>query len=476
MNSESKGGTVSGGGATSSVAAGGGAAGSLEAGSAAIPNPGLNVLGRKIAFSTLVQYAGKLIQMGLAMLTLKLISNFLSAGDYGAYAKVTEFALFFSTMANLGIFGNLVRVMADRPRDGAVFFNALVLRLLTAAAFFIPALAYLVLSGGMVGAGGLGAGGQVFLYGSVLFFGALLFDFITSVCDGMLQANYMMGRATLALVSGRIVNYALTLALIKAVLVSGSAESVFMLFAATFAGSIVTAALSIFFVRSRIDWSWNLNKSLIAKLFLAGLPFGIINIINNLYFRFLPDLFAQNALTEAQFGSFNVSFRIAQVASLFSTFLMFSVLPGFKEYIDAGHFHKARQLFGRVWKILLTAGVLLVAGGSLFGGVAIELLTHKKFILPELWFVLPLMLLLAAISYGYDLVLIILFALEEDLWFLKMEFIALAVSGGIFLSTFLVEEPLTKMLLILLAAIYGETFMVVNGSLRVRKSLAKRGP
>jgi len=353
-----------------------------------------------------------------------------------------------------------VRVMADRPRDGAVFINAMLLRLVTGAAFFIPAVLYLY----------TGGGDMVFIYGSLLFFGALFFDYITSVCDGMLQANYLMGRATTALVAGRIVNFGATILLTKQLLEPGATVSTSFLFAATFAGSIVTALLSVYFVRKKLDWSWRPDKALIVRLFLAGLPFGIINIINNLYFRFLPDYFAQGALSEAQFAGFNVSFRIAQVASLFSTFLMFSMLPGFKEYLDGKHWQKAKVLLDRVWKILLVAGVVLVAGGSLFGNFAIELLTHKKFILPELWFVLPLMLLLAAVSYGYDLILITLFAMEKDLWLMKREMLALGLAGVILALTGLFPDAGVKVALIIFSAIAGETFMVVSGLMKIRKS------
>jgi O-antigen/teichoic acid export membrane protein len=424
-----------------------------------VPNPPLNLLGRRIAFSTLVQYGGKLVQMVLAMLTLKLISNFLSAGDYGVYAKITEYALFFSTIANLGIFGNLVRVMADRPRDGSIFINALLLRLATGLAFFIPAVLFI-----------LPGGDSTFIYGTLLFFGALFFDYITSVCDGMLQANYLMGRATVALVAGRVVNFGATFLLTRQMLDPSAASSASLLFAATFAGSIVTALFSIYFVRSRLVWSLKPDFPLMMRLFTAGLPFGIINIINNLYFRFLPDYFAQSALTEEQFGSFNVSFRIAQVASLFSTFLMFSVLPGFKEYLDGKHWQKARVLLDRVWKILLGAGVLLVVGGSFFGGVAIEMLTHKKFILPELWFMLPMMLLLAAVSYGYDLILITLFAMEKDIWLIKREFIALSIAGLILAASTLFPDQQLKIGLIILSALAAESFMVVSGLVRIGKS------
>ncbi len=422
-----------------------------------IPNPPLSLLGRKIAFSSLVQYAGKVLQMVLAMITLKLISNFLSENDYGIYAKISEYALFFSTAANLGIFGNLVRMMADKPKDGVIFINALFLRIFTCALFFIPAVIYLALQGS----------DNVFLLGTLLFFGALFFDYVTSVCDGMLQANYMMGRANIALVAGRVINCAGVYLLLKSVLTVDDPANIALIFSATFAGSIVTSLISLYFVRQKIDWSWKINLMMMKEVFIKSLPFGIINILNSLYFRFLPDYFAQSALTNSQFAGFNISFRISQVLSLFSTFLMFSVLPGFKEYVDQKHWQKAHILFKRIWKLLLIAGLLLVVFGSLFGGTAIELLTHKKFILPEFWFVLPLMLLLAAVSYGYDLILITIFALEKDIWLIRRECIALVLALLVFSCSYLFEAEQTKLLLIILAAITGESFMVISGIVKI---------
>jgi len=65
------------------------------------PNPSLNLLGRKIFFSALVQYAGRALLLVLATLTIKLIANFLSESNYGVYATISEYALFLSMAANL---------------------------------------------------------------------------------------------------------------------------------------------------------------------------------------------------------------------------------------------------------------------------------------------------------------------------------------------------------------------------------------
>lgn len=429
------------------------------------PNPALPLLGRKIAFSTLIQYGGKILQIIFASLALKQISSFLSDAGYSNYAAITEFALFVSMLGNLGIFSNLIRLLADHPRDGKVFSQTLFLRVISALLIFLLSLICLW---------GINSD-AIFIMGSALFLGALFFDYITSVCDSMLQANYLMGRATFALVLGRVINLGLIMVIIKSLgAESDLTTALALIFAATLFGSFCTAALSFYFVRQKIQLQWHLDWAFILKVFRTSLPFGLINIFNNLYFRFLPDYYAHQALTDSEFNSFTISFRIAQVLSLASTFLMFSVLPGLTQYIDQEHWGKARLLIRKITLLLVVAAILLVSVGSVIGPFAIELLTHKKYFLPDYWFIFPMMLLLAGISYLYDLLLIVLFALKDEINFLKGEIVALALALILFLFSQSFTDHHLQLFLILLGALTGEAFMVIRSFFILRRHLAHK--
>jgi O-antigen/teichoic acid export membrane protein len=237
------------------------------------------------------------------------------------------------------------------------------------------------------------------------------------------------------------------------------------------AGSILTAGLSLYFVSKKIEWSWMINGALILKVFETSLPFGIINIVNNLYFRFLPDYLSHQFLDDKHFASFSLSFRVAQVLSLASTFLMFSALPALADSIEEGRVEQAAKIYRSIRKILFGGGAALVVFGSLLGPWVLTLLTHEKYNLPEFWFVLPMMMLLAAISYGYDLVLLTLFAAGEDVWYMKREFLALLAAGVFFGGSFLSTDPTTKMALILVGAIVGELFMVLSGMRKLKQEV-----
>ncbi len=202
---------------------------------------------------------------------------------------------------------------------------------------------------------------------------------MTSVCDGMLQANYLMGRATLALVLGRVISLIALYLIIRYTDTTTMSDfsAVMIIFASLVAGSLAIFLLSFYFVARRIHLNWTIDRDFMWSIFRTGLLFGIINVINSLYFRFLPDYFSHLALTSAEFAIFNISFRISQIMSLLSTFLMFSALPGLREYIADKHWQKLRKLYSKIVLVLGSAGIGLIVFGSLLGPTVIKLVTNE---------------------------------------------------------------------------------------------------
>ncbi len=412
-------------------------------------------LKNKIVWSTVAQLLAKVVQIVLGVVAIRMVTAALGPDEFGLYGKISEYALFFSVAANLGIFGNTVRKMSEAPHDGRLFVNALLLRMATASLFFV-----------------LGAvlawvwnHDWNFVMGILFFMGSLFFDYVTSVCDATLQANYKMGRASAALVAGRLSNLMIIFLLVN-VDIPHLAPFYFL---GPLASSVVTAGLSILFVRQIIKFHWELDIALLRMLFLTGLPFGIINILNNLYFRFLPSYFAAHTLSDAQFGSYNICLHIASTASLLSTLIMFSSLPALKQAIEKKETQRVRELLKILKKSLFILALVMVIGGSFIAPYAIEILSGKVFIIAELWFILPLLMVLAAVSYFYDLVLITLFAFEEDLWLIKREGFALLVGVCLLFSSLLLDNPIHQMFMILIAAIAAEGTTTYLGLKKIRE-------
>jgi O-antigen/teichoic acid export membrane protein len=422
----------------------------------------LATLSQKITFSSLVQYAGKIIQILLATISLKLVSGFLQQHDYGMYATITEYCLFLSAAANLGLFANIVRKMADKPRDSSIFINALLLRVFSAFILFVIGLLYLGMSGA----------NEVLLIGSAIFLISLFLDYITSICDAVLQVHYRMGQAMVALILGRIVNVILIWYFIGHY--SNGQAAIIPLLTITISGAFVTAITSLLLVIKKLDWHWHWNPQLMWQILCISIPFGLINVINNLYFRFLPDYFAHQVLTEAQFATFALSFRIMQVLALASTFVMFSALPALTAMIDEKKFDQAYQLYRKISRLLIGGGVVLVTLGSLLGPTALALVTHQKYVLADLWFVLPMMLFLAAISYGYDVTLITLFALGKEKWWLARETIVLIIALLLFSMSYFIANSFVNLCWIMSTAIIAELSIVLMGVRKVSHELKRR--
>ncbi len=415
----------------------------------------LTTLSQKITFSSLIQYAGKIVQIVLATISLKLVSGFLQQHDYGVYATITEYCLFLSAAANLGLFANIVRKMADHPRDSGIFINALLLRVFSALVLFVIGILYLGISGA----------NEVLLIGSAVFLVSLFLDYITSICDAVLQVHYRMGQAMVALILGRIVNVILIWYFISHY--SNGEASIVPLLTITIGGALVTAISSVLLVIKKLDWHWHWSPKLMGQLLWISIPFGLINVINNLYFRFLPDYFAHQVLTESQFATFALSFRIMQVMALASTFVMFSALPALTAMIDEKKFEQAHQLYRKISRLLIGGGIVLVTLGSLLGPTVLALVTHQKYVLADLWFVLPMMLLLAAISYGYDVTLITLFALGKEKWWFARETIVLIIALLLFGLTYFIGNSFLSLCWIISAAIIAELIIVLLGARKV---------
>ncbi len=422
----------------------------------------LSQISKKITFSSLVQYAGKVVQILLSTISLKLVSGFLSQHDYGIYATITEYCLFLSAAANLGLFANIVRRMADKPRDGGIFLNALFIRLLSAITIFVIGVLYLGISGAS----------DIILIGSLAFLSSLFLDYVTSICDAVLQVQYRMGQAMVALILGRFANV-IALWYFTTHYISG-VGSIFPLLVITIGGALVTALVSVVFVIRKLDWHWHLSTKLMGQILWVSVPFGLINIINNLYFRFLPDYFANRVLTEAQFATFALSFRIMQVLALASTFIMFSALPALTAMIDEKKFAQAYALYRKISRVLIGGGLALVVLGSLLGPTLLTFVTHQKYVLPELWFVFPMMLVLAAISYGYDVTLITLFALGKERWWLARECLVLVVALLLFGLTYLFKDSLTDLWIIVGTAVIAEALIVFLGIRKVTREFRAR--
>jgi O-antigen/teichoic acid export membrane protein len=422
---------------------------------------------KDILWSTFVQLLGKGLHIGIGIVCTKLLTSHLEPSGYGAYGKIAEFALFFSVAGNLGLFGNSVRRFSESPKDIKLLLNTLLLRFFSAMAFYAVGVMYGIFSGFEL----------TFLAGMLLFMSSLLLDQLVTICDGFLQAHYKMGRAVIAHWMGRL---AQLLALVLLTLnpeniLSNADPSIFFL--APLAASAMSLTWSLGFVAKNLGLdalkeTWRqkiVDLKFMKGMLLSSLPFGIINLINNLYYRFLPSLLIAKMVTEAVYGSYSLTLHMAGTASLLSTLLMFSSLPKISQSLEWGLLQEARDLYHRLKNSLWALSIVMVISGSLLAPLAIPLVSNSSFLVNGYGFILPMLLVLTAASYLYDLAMLTLFGLKQEMWFLKREPLALLLASGFFLvAYFVLDNPILQVSFTLLGAIAGESLMAALGMWRLR--------
>lgn len=401
----------------------------------------------------------------MGIVTVKLITNTIGIEQYGLYGKVAEFGINLAVAANLGLFGNTVRKMSPKPKDGTLFISALALRLGVGLLVFGMGMIYTFIY----------IQNPLFQLGLLFLLSSLLFEFASSICNATLQVNYKMGRATFAMLMGRLLELSIVIYMTRL----EALEFYPLFFLAPLAAAALTTCINLYFVKKEINWSWRPQTQIMKALFWTALPFGIINILNNLYYRFFPSFVAGQELSDAQFGSYSIILAMTSTASLLSTFLMFSTLPAFKKALEEGHYKRAQNLYKIAQKTLLIFAPLAILGGLILGPWAIKIVSNENFVKPEMWLPMLLLIVLASLSYFYDLILITLFALEKDIWLLKREFIALCVGalfiGFIFLTgtqifpfSNEIKGP-TALNLSLIGAILSTSTMITLGHRKIKK-------
>ncbi|HEX3318745.1 MAG TPA: flippase [Solirubrobacteraceae bacterium] len=337
-------------------------------------------LGRRVAVNTAAQIAGRAVIVGLAAVSIAVITRYLGPSSYGRYALALSYIQLFGVLADVGLFTIVVREISKRPEQTSrLVGNAMTLRALVSVVVVLLALGVSLL---------LPYTPQVrvaILIAAVPFVLGLLSTSLVTV----FQAQLRMERSVIADVIGR----ASALAAVVVVVVADL--GFYAVVASAAVGAAVTLALTATLVRPLAAIRFAAEPAVWRMLITAALPLGIALTLNEVYFR-ADTLIISLYKSDRQVGLYALAWRVYELVALFPAVIMTSVFPLLSRYVETDE-GRARRLLQGAADMFWAVGLPLAAGGVVLAPGIVQLAGGSGFAASAE----PLQLLLPAGALAY---------------------------------------------------------------------------
>ena len=349
----------------------------------------------KIAFNTLVQIMGRGVVIGFTIITTALLTRRLGVVGYGDYVFITAFLMLFSSLADWGTGIISVREASkDRRLEKKIYGNALILRLITAALSFLiinllilvlPQFSRLVL--------------PAVIASSLLFFWSL-----RTSCQIIFQTKLRFDQHVLVEI------FASGLFALFLVVLLGFSSSLSLIFLALSSASLLAAILALILGRKLTSFDFQPDWQLMRKIMIEALPTGGLLLLFSIYNRI--DIFILQSLKGAEpVGLYGLAYKVHDNLVLGAAFLANAFFPIIAQYGKMSElkkeFEPMREIYQKLFDVLLMAGLAMVALVFIFSPLIIQIIGGGEFAASVL--VLRILVLGTLMAYfnhltGYSLI------------------------------------------------------------------------
>ncbi len=363
------------------------------------------MIARLVALNTIVAAIARFLNTALALVTIGLITRYLSKTAWGEYALILTFGGIFSVLADGGLYQLLVREIS-RPgaNEQKIVNNLFILRLLSG--FFIFGLAPLV--------------ALLFPYSNQAFWGIVLgmlgFWFLsnTQVLMGLFQKYLRLDKVAIAETFGRIVQLILVWFFIKKQL------NFFWIVSALTLGGLANFIWIALEAGRWIKWQWQIDINFWWQSIKQALPLGLAAIFTMIYFSF-DTLILSLWQPAAVVGAYRLSYKVLESLIFFPAMFSGLIMPFLSQ--SAG-FDNQRfcQILQNGQKVLLIFAVPLVLGTFILSPQVIDLLGGGNY--PEAAAILNILIVATGIIFLSTLYSYALIALGKQKVILKISLVA----------------------------------------------------
>lgn len=353
------------------------------------------MLAKKIAINTIVSAVARVAGTVLALVTIGLITRYLTKIEWGEYSIMLTFGGIFAVLADLGLYQLLVREISRPGADEQkVASNIFTIRLLSG--FFIFAAAPLA-------AYFFPYSGQAKL-GILLGMAAFWFLANSQVLMGLFQKHLQMERVAMAEVLGRLVQLGLVWFFIQ------RGYGFFYIVAALSLSGAVNFVLIFFWARRYCDLKLTWDLTYWKYVFKQGYSLAIASILVMIYFS-SDSLFLSILKPAADVGAYRLPYKILESLIFFPAMFVGLIMPLLSRFAPSDPL-KFKEVWQRGQDVLIALALPLVAGTLVLSPVIIDLLGGGKY--SESGVILNILIVAVGIIFLGTLFSYILIALEKQ--------------------------------------------------------------
>lgn len=269
---------------------------------------------RAIFINTASQIVVRIVTLAFALISLKLVTNYLGVVGVGQLNTITAYINYFIVVADLGLFSVTVREISKNPKDEKrIISNVFYIRLISALLASIVAIIIVFFTPYRHD--------HNLLYGVMIGCGFLFFNLMGSIGDMILQYRLKMQYSALAEFLCKPISL---IALIAVIMLHGS--FLWVVFTSVAVSGIMIFIFKWYFASKYIKISFGYEAKLAKWIFNLAWPIGIVFIANNLYFR-LDSLMLFVIKGAAAVGLYSNAYKILEVTVFFGSYFANSLKP-----------------------------------------------------------------------------------------------------------------------------------------------------
>lgn len=271
---------------------------------------------RKVAYNTVAQMAGKVIGVGISLVTIATLFRYLGVEGVGKYTTVFAFVAFFAVFADFGLQWTLIRELAIQKNKNKVFQNIFTLRLIVALLIHILAFGLAWFFNYPVDV----------KWGIGIISLSWFFTTINSVFVGVFQSNYRLDKSVSTDVLGRAVIYLL-------ILLATTYNLGFTIVLISYvAGTIVNFVANMLLVRKYVTLGFGRDTSYWPTIIRQAFPIGVVLVFHFIYFK-IDSLMLSWMKGMVDVGIYGTSYKLLEVLDSLPVMFLGASFPLMTKYV-----------------------------------------------------------------------------------------------------------------------------------------------